>query len=222
MSEPIVRDLQGQKFHNWTVVRRADAPPGVTSRAAYWWCRCACGHERAVRGTGLTRGRSKSCGCDKRWRMTCRLTKHGRARSSLYRIRQYMLQRCYNPKHTNYRDYGGRGIKVCDRWRESFENFLADVGERPSPKHSLDRIKNDGDYEPGNCRWATRKEQHRNMRSNIRLVVNGRQVCLVDLENLPNATRHNLKKMLAEGMTGDEMLSDILAARWNASSHCCD
>jgi hypothetical protein len=84
-----------------------------------------------------------------------------------------MIQRCTNPRAGGFRVYGGRGISVCDRWLHSFENFLADMGSKPSPHHSLDRIEGDADYEPGNCRWATAKEQANNISTNVRLTVFG-------------------------------------------------
>lgn len=90
-----------------------------------------------------------------------------------------MIARCYNPNLPTYIHYGGRGIRVCERWY-SFAEFLSDMGQRPSEKHSLDRIDNNGDYEPGNCRWATRKQQNRNKRDNIILLLEGRQVRLID------------------------------------------
>ncbi len=92
---------------------------------------------------------------------------HGLSGTRIYVLHRGMIDRCENPKATYYKDYGGRGIKVCKRWRESVEAFVADMGPRPSPKHTIDRIDNDGDYEPGNCRWATMRQQHRNTRKTI-------------------------------------------------------
>src|SRR5690606_6056327 len=106
---------------------------------------------------------------------------HAMTRSPEYRAWQHMRERCSNPRVHNYHRYGGRGIKVCDRWANSFENFLADMGPRPSPEHSLDRYPNpDGDYEPGNCRWATPEQQTRNRRTNKILSFKGREQTLTD------------------------------------------
>src|SRR5688500_16157023 len=110
--------------------------------------------------------------------MICETTKHGLRNCSEYRAWASMKQRCLNPKVVAYPQYGQRGIKVCDRWLTSFPNFYADMGPRPSPSHSLDRIDNDGDYTPDNCRWATRVEQGRNQRTNVLFTHNGKTQCL--------------------------------------------
>ena len=119
-----------------------------------------------------------SCGCLQKEISTARVvkynTKHGRHRTPEYNSWQGMKARCYTKTNPKYKDYGARGIKVCDRWLNSFENFLADMGEKPSPKHSIDRIDVNGDYCPENCRWATIEEQQNNMRKSLRITHNGR------------------------------------------------
>ena len=161
--------LMGQRFARLVAVERA-----LLNGRAHWCCRCDCGQIAIVDQARLLAGRTKSCGCYRRDHMLSVRTedgnkKHGRARSKEYSVRQNMLSRCYNPKSTSYQYYGARGVVVCDRWRESFENFLADMGRAPSAKHSIDRKNNDGNYEPGNCRWATALEQNRNQRKHSRL-----------------------------------------------------
>lgn len=146
-------------------------------------CKCECGKTIVTQNRYLKRAGKTSCGCSNR--KTGPPTRHGHASfnapSSTYQIWANMLQRCYNSKLPNYKDYGGRGIKVCDRWKSSFESFLVDMGERPIGK-SLDRFpNNDGDYEPHNCRWATRSEQARNTRQNHVLTVRGKTGCIADL-----------------------------------------
>lgn len=105
---------------------------------------------------------------------------HGKSRWPEYRTWRAMKERCYNPNHIVYRYYGGRGIRVCDQWLHSFENFIADMGRRPSSGYSIDRIDCDGDYSPNNCRWATIAEQRKNKRSAIILTFRGQKMCLAD------------------------------------------
>jgi len=153
------RDLTSQRFGRWTVLGSS------ASRRERWDCRCDCGTTRSVRGSTLVAGESRSCGCLQR-EIAAALTKetHGQSRTALYGTWNMMIQRCTNPHVERYPLYGGRGIKVCERWRNDFAAFAADMGPKPSPQHSIDRTNNDGDYEPGNCRWATRSEQQRNTR----------------------------------------------------------
>jgi len=139
----------------------------------FWKCLCDCGNETIVLATNLRSGNTKSCGCilSKYRKNNQANRKHGHApevngkakRSPTYYSWEAMKKRCLYPKHIAYDRYAGRGITICDRWLESFENFLADMGERPK-ELTLDRIDNDGNYEPGNCRWATRSQQVLNQR----------------------------------------------------------
>lgn len=172
-------DLTGQKFGRWTVLRRA-----ADKRDTYWFCRCDCGTERSVIASGLRGGLSKSCGCLKREVVAARSTKHGFTPYGVnppptYQSWYGMLQRCTNPKHRSYHGYGGRGITVCERWRHDFGTFVADMGEKPRGR-SLERRDVNGNYEPGNCYWATARQQAANKRNNRVIEFNGRRQTLIE------------------------------------------
>jgi hypothetical protein len=157
---PNFRDLSGLRFGRWTVLSIADKQ----GRHTAWNCRCECGKEKVCLGINLVSGKSKSCGCMREFNSL----KHGHRKhdgtSREYETWCGIISRCESETDTNYHNYGARGIKVCDRWRNSFDNFLLDMGKRPSPKHSIDRIDVNGNYEPSNCRWATKEIQMQNRR----------------------------------------------------------
>lgn len=154
--------------------------PGCSTKAgkSQWICRCSCGKAKAFKQDNLRSGHSQSCGCFQRERTSKRMTTHGKANTAEYGIWISMKSRCICRTVPGYKDYGGRGIKVCERWKKSFPAFLADIGPRPSSLHSIDRINNDGNYEPGNVRWATPKEQASNTRRSRRIAVNGTTLTL--------------------------------------------
>lgn len=156
-----VVDMTSRRFHRLTVLGRA---PNTSGQSARWLCRCDCGNEVVVLGGHLRSGNTKSCGCQRIDSARTTNRKHGMAKSLAYKRWETIKQRCTNPKNPSYPNYGGRGIGICSEWAESFEAFHAAVGDPPSTSHSLDRINNDGNYEPGNVRWATASEQQRNRR----------------------------------------------------------
>lgn len=162
-------DLSGTKYGRLVADKLS-----VRGGRTYWWCTCECGTRKLVRSDSLRSGAVVSCGCYHRERAAefCRVrrTTHGASSSGPgggktpeYGAWSNALYRCRDRTNKYFPDYGARGISVCSRW-DSFENFLVDMGERPSPAHSLDRINNHGNYEPGNCRWATQDIQHANRR----------------------------------------------------------
>lgn len=200
-------NLQGQRFGRWLVLKEGGRSP---QRQVLWICRCDCGASREVNGYLLRSGQSQSCGCLHRERVR-QPVRHGHAStrkpSPEYNAWRSLIQRCTNPKHPVYKDYGGRGITVCRRWRASFSDFLADVGPRPDPKHEIDRINNDHGYEPGNVRWVTRSEQARNTRRTRHLTHNGRTQCVTDWALELGVRPRNITQRLARGWTVAETLS---------------
>lgn len=153
------KNAPGQKFAMLTLERRHERKRGGHT----WVARCDCGDRLVAAVRDIRSGHTKSCGCaSSRWKADGKRT-HGREGTSEYRTWSHMKGRCYTPTDAKFQHYGGRGITVCERWLNSFENFLSDMGERP-PGLTLDRIDTNGNYEPGNCRWATPLVQSRNRR----------------------------------------------------------
>lgn len=168
-----VIDLLSQKFGRWTVVGSASNTAGGQAR---WLCRCECGTERELPGQSLRSGRSMSCGCYKAESAGSRSRTHGMSKTVEYHCWGNMVSRATSTVRPDAALYSLRGITVCDRWRHSFEAFLADMGHRPSPQHSLDRINNDRGYEPDNCRWALPVVQQNNKRNNPVFLYSGKAV----------------------------------------------
>lgn len=171
------KDMTGLVFGKLTVIRRKD---GVQAKVAFWVCRCECGREAIVQGGKLRRGHTRSCGCLVSEHTTAMKTTHGGSKTREYKIWKGMIYRCENPKAKRWERYGGRGISVCERWRNSFPNFLADMGPRPSPEHSIERKDSNGNYEPDNCIWATATEQSKNTSRNLMFTHEGKTLCLSD------------------------------------------
>jgi hypothetical protein len=157
----ILIDITGQRFGRLTVIQRA---PYDAFKGTSWECLCDCGNRRTVFGPDLKNKRIVSCGCFRRENSRKLNTTHGDSTTVEYEAWCGMKRRCTKSDEPDWKLYGGRGIKVCDEWINDYPAFLAHIGRRPSPEHSIDRIDNDGNYEPGNVRWATPKEQRNNQR----------------------------------------------------------
>ena len=177
------KDWTGHRFGRRVVIGLFGATP---HRTRLWLCRCDCGAEATARSTDFERGLSQSCGCLQREAVT----KHGHSQEYEYKIWRAMLRRCENPKDTSYPRYGGRGIKVCERWHD-FEAFLSDMGRQPATNLQIERKENSGDYEPQNCEWATSGQQARNRRrradnssgvTGVYSLPNGRYLAMIGYE----------------------------------------
>lgn len=180
-------DLQGLNFGHWTVIKEGFKKNGKI----HWICRCSCGVEENVCAASLKKGVSTKCVQCYRKEMPV----HGYSCHPLYPTWSTMIARCENEKNNNFKNYGRRGIKVCERWH-NIESFLEDMGERPSKKHSIDRIDVEGDYCPENCRWSTSREQGRNRRTNKIFEYDSQRRCLSDWASVLNINVDTLSKYL--------------------------
>jgi len=206
MTAPL-RDISGQRFGRLTALEFAGYKQYTRERKRMWKCRCDCGKEVTVAYMYLTGGGTKSCGCLVGQHKRTHGATIGGKMSPEFRVWSAMHSRCENPRNKGYKDYGGRGIKVCERWA-SFENFLADMGPRPSLAHSIDRYpNNDGDYEPHNCRWATMREQSNNRRSSRTLTFHDETLTLAEWERRAGLSSGVLHRRLHWGWTVEEALT---------------
>lgn len=171
-----VKDITGQRFGRWTVL----AFEACVKGHAMFTCKCDCGTQMTVCGSRLRRGNSKSCGCARNEQFGKRSTIHGHSNSPTYITWSSMISRCHQKNHDAYERYGAKGIRVCAEWRE-FKNFLADMGERPSARHTIDRIDNTKGYSKDNCRWADMLDQQRNKSSNVIIEFNGIKGCISEV-----------------------------------------
>jgi hypothetical protein len=198
--------MTNRVFARWTVIDRA---PHIGESRAWWLCRCVCGEVRAISGNELRGGRTQSCGCLRRERSSASNRTHGQSRTRLYGVWKGMNQRCYNPNNKYYADYGGRGIRVCDAWLDSFEAFREYMGDPPGRHHELDRFPDtNGNYEPGNVRWATRSQNCRNKRRNRLIEYRGERRCLTEWSELTGIPVVSLHTRLSRGWSIERALTE--------------
>lgn len=207
-------DLSGKKFSRWLVQHRSP-------RAEYWFCICDCGTVKAVRGANLKNGNSKSCGCYSREIAAAAKFKHGMAaggrQTPEYATWARMKDRCENPNATGFERYGGRGISVCDEWRNDFCAFLRDMGKKPSSRHSIDRIDVNGDYTPGNCRWATPRQQSRNKSDTRMVMYGGSLIPLIDAAALAGIGYRTINSRMQKGWTAERAVTEPLNLAYSAA-----
>lgn len=178
-----VRDLTGQRFGRLVALERAPNAPG--DPRARWLCQCDCGNKSLHNSRHLVSLSAQSCGCRQIDLTVKRSFKHGLSKTPEYAIWNSMMGRCHNEENTAYQDYGARGIQVCARWHD-FENFLEDMGKRPSKRLTIERKNNDEGYCKDNCFWAIRSQQARNKRNNVHVSAFGRKMVLADLNDMFN------------------------------------
>lgn len=199
MPRPSV-DLTGKQFGRIIVLRKGER----RGHNQLWECRCECGNIIRLRADHLQRGESRSCGCRQGF------FKHGHAMTSgaspEYISWMNMRKRCYDTKHESYPDYGGAGIVVCERWRNDFAAFLADMGLKPTPRHTIERIDGTKGYSPENCKWATQAEQNRNTSQNRNITIDGRTQCLADWAKEKGRKLATIHYRVNRGMTFEDAI----------------
>lgn len=202
---PPLIDLTDQTFTRLTVQERG---PNSADGRVQWWCVCTCGNRCLVTGKSLTSRHTKSCGCLHQELLQILGYTHHLSTHPEYMIWLTMKQRCLNPRRRDFGYYGGRGITICNRWLDDFPTFLADMGPRPSPKHSLDRFPDqDGPYNPENCRWATAREQGRNMRSNRLMTLDGSTACVTEWAHRKGLLPSTVLGRLRRGWSDEKALN---------------
>jgi hypothetical protein len=205
------KDISGNRYGDLVVKGYSHSH----KKRSYWVCQCDCGKTCVKTGNNIRSGHTLSCGCHLSKATVKRNTKHGLSKSTEYRTWKRMRERCLNKNRPDYHLYGGRGITVCEAWRDSFEQFFRDMGYRPSPHHSIDRIDNSKGYSPDNCRWATKSEQASNKRNTVLITCHGITKTLTAWVKETGYTAGTIKNRLKNGLSPELALSPGLKrARW--------
>lgn len=200
-----MESMIGKKFKRLLVIARFSINGKTTNR---FICKCECFNYSIVTKTCLN-GRTGSCGCLNRELMRNEKMTHNMTRTTSYNIWSSMKSRCYNQKNHKYKNYGARGIIVCESWRISFENFLSDMGQRPTKNHSIERINNNGPYSKENCRWATLREQHFNKTKTVLISYNGNQYTTEDIAKLTNSNAQNIGLRIRRGWPIEKLFQKV-------------
>lgn len=195
-------DITGRKFGRITVIDLS----GVSKNGKKVWnCVCDCGVEKRILSGSLLSGRTKSCGCLSVDTSRENATIHNHCYENIYSIYKGIKSRCYNKNHKNYSTYGGRGVIMCDRWLNDVNLFILDMGPRPSTRHSVDRIDNNGNYEPSNCKWSTQKEQCNNNSRNHPITWNGITKNIGQWAELTGINRNTIRDRINAGLEPEQI-----------------
>jgi hypothetical protein len=213
-----IKDITGNRYGMLVVL--GISPDRSESGKVLFDCLCDCGQAKAIMGSNLKRGLSLSCGCQvliAARKPNLKNRTHGYANTWVHAVWFNMIDRCYNPDVNSFPRYGGRGIRVCDRWKNSIADFHADMGDRPTPDHSIDRINNDGDYSPENCRWATAKDQANNRRSSHILEFQGESMTIAQWSERTGLSQYVIGNRIRAGWTPREALTSPKGTPWARS-----
>ena len=206
-------NIIGERYNKLLVIEEV----GKQGNCRMFKCLCDCGNTTIVSMNNIRSGKIVSCGCNKLKKLLLRSTTHNQRHTHLYEIWKTLKQRCYNPKNQNYKNYGARGIKVCDEWKDDFEAFYKwsysngytcdNHNKDEKSKLTIDRIDVNGNYEPSNCRWVNRKEQANNMRHTKHITINGQTHCIAEWCRIYNICRATYQSRIKRGMTPEEALT---------------
>ena len=206
-----IKDLTGMVFGRLTVLCIAESKQGDKYK---WVCKCECGNITEKVGSDIKNGTTRSCGCLAKEVSSARATTHGMSNTKEYYAWKSMIERCNRKGHEYYHKYGGRGIVVCEEWLNGFSAFLRDMGKAPTKEHSLERIDNDGNYEPSNCKWGTKQEQSQNRSNTVWIEYNGETKCLSEWARIVGVSRQTFGHRVIK--FGIELAMTMPLGRWSS------